>query len=370
MHSTASISFYLKPRFWLHIQTLVISLVWWNVTFQCFIILYHLLQISDVSIKNMPYIIHVFHQKPMIGLGLISLFAFINTVMEIAIVSPINKNNNFLNRVAFQIVSFVGGFCLFYVGLNYFYQSNYFTNSLDLKEFSMSLFNNSMLFVLLLGLITHVSLSVLLKSIRQTGFSMFWKIILGNYRKPKEEHRIFIFLDLVSSTTYSQYLGHKKYSAFLQDCFYTISNSIVNNQGMVYQFVGDEVIVTWRGDTFINHKKAVDFFYQFKHDLSQKESYFKETYGIQPVFTASLNSGKVMAAEVGDLKTQIAYHGSVLNTAARIQKLCKQLDSSLLATADYVEYLGKVRHNFNCTFLKKLQLQGKSNSEAIYSIDL
>jgi len=368
MESTYQISFYKKPHFWMHIQTLAISLIWWNITFLCFMMLYQLLHTSDDSMINMPYIFHVFYQKPIIGTLLISLFAFINTIMETAIVSPFNKNNNFLKRVFFKVISFVGGFCLFYVALNYFYQYHFFTNNINLREFSIALFNDSLLLVLILGGITHISLSVFLKSIRQTGFTMFWKIILGNYRKPKEEHRIFIFLDLVSSTKFSQYLGHKKYSAFLQDCFYTISNSIVNNKGMVYQFVGDEVIITWKGNQLLNHKKAVEFFFQFKHDLAQKNTYFMQTYGILPEFTASLNTGKVMAAEVGVLKIQIAYHGSVLNTAARIQKLCSTYKTPLIATENYIKMMEKIRHNYTCNFLDTVHLKGKESKEAVFTI--
>ena len=41
----------------------------------------------------------------------------------------------------------------------------------------------------------------------------------GYYQKPKEESKIFMFLDLQSSSKIAELLGHEKYSDFIQDCF-------------------------------------------------------------------------------------------------------------------------------------------------------
>ena len=45
------------------------------------------------------------------------------------------------------------------------------------------------------------------------------------------------------------------------------------------------------------------------------------------------------AVEVGNIKRDIAYHGDVLNTAARIQALCNEYDQHLLIST---ELLGKI----------------------------
>ncbi len=51
------------------------------------------------------------------------------------------------------------------------------------------------------------------------GKGVFLKMLLGKYKKPTEEYRIFMFLDLKSSTTLAERLGHFKYSELIQDCF-------------------------------------------------------------------------------------------------------------------------------------------------------
>jgi len=93
------------------------------------------------------------------------------------------------------------------------------------------------------------------------------------------------------------------------------------------------------------------------------------TYGLVPEFTASLNSGNIMVAEVGDLKTEIAYHGSVLNTASRLQKQCKNYSANLLATERFISNLTKTPHNYTFEYLGVVHLSGKINLENIFKIN-
>jgi adenylate cyclase len=54
-----------------------------------------------------------------------------------------------------------------------------------------------------------------------------------------------------------------------------------------------------------------------------------------PEFKAGVNAGVVTVAEIGDLKREIAYHGDVVNTAARLRSACNEFDKQLLAS-EYV----------------------------------
>ena len=77
------------------------------------------------------------------------------------------------------------------------------------------------------------------------GQGAFWNIIRGKYNTPKEEKRIFMFLDLNSSTAIAEQLGDETYHAFLKDFFADITDPILENEGEIYQYVGDEVVVAW-----------------------------------------------------------------------------------------------------------------------------
>ena len=54
---------------------------------------------------------------------------------------------------------------------------------------------------------------------RNFGPGNLSKMIRGKFYTPKQEDRIFMFLDMRSSTTIAEKLGHLQYSRLLQDCF-------------------------------------------------------------------------------------------------------------------------------------------------------
>ena len=58
-----------------------------------------------------------------------------------------------------------------------------------------------------------------------------------------------------------------------------------------------------------------------------------------PEFKAGLHSGDVIAAEIGDLKKEIAFNGETLNVTARIQGECNRLGRRLLASRSLLDRL-------------------------------
>jgi adenylate cyclase len=204
--------------------------------------------------------------------------------------------------------------------------------------------------------------------LRQIGYAPLGKIMMGYYQKPREENMIFMFLDLQSSTTFAEKLGHKRYSYFIQDCFKCVSNSLLATRGRVYQFVGDEVVIAWSAEKLKNFKRAVDFFCLYEDALNKRRDYFEKEYGLMPVFTASINAGKVMAAEVGEIKRELAYHGDVLNTAARIQKQCKPYKKQILVTKEYAQKLQKATSEYHVNYVDKVKFHGKNNKVKLFEV--
>ena len=81
---------------------------------------------------------------------------------------------------------------------------------------------------------------------KKYGPGVLVPLLLGKYRNPQEEERVFMFMDLKSSTTTAEKLGHLQYSAFIRDCFSDINEVLLSFHAEVYQYVGDEIVVTWR----------------------------------------------------------------------------------------------------------------------------
>jgi len=192
------------------------------------------------------------------------------------------------------------------------------------------------------------------------------KMLSGRFYIPKEEYRIFLFLDLRSSTAIAEKLGHIKYSQLIQDCFSDIS-VVKKYKAEIYQYVGDEAVLTWQKEKGLKHERCIHAFYAFQDKIDRKKQYYLETYGLVPTFKAGLHMGKITVAEVGEVKREIAYHGDTINTASRIQDECNNLGQDLLVSKDIMEqFVGS--GNFKFKSEGNVQLKGKTKARKIYSL--
>ncbi|MVT09404.1 adenylate/guanylate cyclase domain-containing protein [Chitinophaga tropicalis] len=199
------------------------------------------------------------------------------------------------------------------------------------------------------------------------GYGIFWDIIRGKYNTPKEERRIFMFLDLNASTTIAEQLGDKQYHAFLKDYFSDMTNPILDNKGEIYQYAGDEVIVAWKYEDGIQNSKCIQCFFDIKYHLQTLEEKYRQRYGIVPSFKAGIHCGKVVAGEIGIIKRDITYSGDVLNTTSRIQGMCKQFNEEIIASADLVEEL-HLPGNFVKQTLGAIKLRGKEREMQLIAL--
>lgn len=199
------------------------------------------------------------------------------------------------------------------------------------------------------------------------GYGIFWDIIRGKYNTPKQERRIFMFLDLNASTSIAEQLGDKKYHEFLKDFFKDITNPILDNKGEIYQYVGDEVVIAWRYEEGIANGKCVQCFFDIKDHIGAKQEKYLSQYGLVPTFKAGIHCGKVIAGEIGIIKRDITYSGDVLNTTARIQGMCKQFNEEVIASADLLEELGAIR-NYATQTLGAIKLRGKEKEMLLIAL--
>ena len=62
---------------------------------------------------------------------------------------------------------------------------------------------------------------------------------------PVADNRIFMFMDLIDSTSYAEKLGYIKYSKFIIDVYKELDEYVLETKGHIYQYVGDEVVIVW-----------------------------------------------------------------------------------------------------------------------------
>lgn len=200
------------------------------------------------------------------------------------------------------------------------------------------------------------------------GPGVLWKMLTGKYMKPRVERKIFMFLDLRSSTKLAEQLGHQKYSALIQECFYDLNEVVASSNAEIYQYVGDEAVLIWDFDRGVREHECIDLYFAFRNRIYSKKEFYQEKYGVLPEFKAGLHGGDLMVAEVGVVKKDIAYHGDVINTTARIQSMCNELKASLLISDHLLEALSKKR-DYNYIFKGQFTLKGKELQTGLHSIE-
>ncbi len=216
--------------------------------------------------------------------------------------------------------------------------------------------------------LVNSTLSLMLEISRLLGHGNFAKLVTGKFYSPKEEYRIFMFVDLNSSTTIAEKLGHLAYSNFIKDCFYDLA--IVHNyDAQIYQYVGDEAVLTWERPKMKSIMQCVDAFWAYRDQLLKRTDFYKLEYGIVPEFKAGMSIGMATVVEIGDLKKEIAYHGNALNTASRIEALCNVYNEKLLISKRLYDEIIKENSDYVYIKVAETQLRGKQGLTEIYSVN-
>jgi len=202
--------------------------------------------------------------------------------------------------------------------------------------------------------------------VKRVGRGNYIKWLFGLLKKPIEEERIFMFIDMKSSTHNAERLGHEKFSFLVQDFFNDLS--IVDNyNGEIYQYLGDGAIISWNLKAGLTNDNCIKSFFAFERVIERGAKKYKKKYGMIPNFKAGMHVGKIMVLQVGTIRRDISYNGDTLNTAARIESLCSEMKRKLLISEDLFRLLpGKNKYLFK--HLDNNRLKGKRRKIEIYEV--
>jgi adenylate cyclase len=203
---------------------------------------------------------------------------------------------------------------------------------------------------------------------RMLGQNVMFDFFTGKYHKPVREDRIFMFLDIASSTTIAEKIGDLKFHAFLNDFYYDVTEPILSFKGEIHKYVGDEVIVTWKNPTGFDDKNCIRCFFAIQKAIAERSGYYLRKFGFVPQFRAGIHFGPVVVGEMGDLKMEIAFLGDTVNTTARVQEACKTYGKSLVVSGETLQQL-HLSDEFSAEKLGETQLRGKETINTLYSIE-
>jgi len=192
--------------------------------------------------------------------------------------------------------------------------------------------------------------------------------LVGRYHKPRQEMRVFMFLDMRSSTSIAERIGHVRFFELLNEIYTDITDPILYSRGEIYQYVGDEISVSWPLRRGVRRQRCVRCFLDIRAKLRKRARHYEERYGFAPVFKAGFHYGQVTAGEVGLVKRERIFSGDVVNTAARIQNSCNAHGVDNLLSRELVEVL-HLPARYSLREIGAISLKGKREPMSLWTIE-
>jgi adenylate cyclase len=192
-------------------------------------------------------------------------------------------------------------------------------------------------------------------------------IVFGRYHRPHLEDRFFLFVDIRGSTTLAERIGPIAVHRFLATVFGVASDPIGDYGGEIYQYVGDEMVVTWTAAAGRRGARPLACFFAIEAALADAAPEFEREFGVVPQLRAALHAGPVISGEIGDTKREIVFHGDVMNTAARLEQATRDLDRQFLVSAHALSRLSGTER-YAREALGSRSLRGREAPVEIYAV--
>lgn len=196
---------------------------------------------------------------------------------------------------------------------------------------------------------------------------VFLDILLGKYINPKTENRIVAFIDLSDSTTIAEKLGHTQYFRFIREFIYHTSNALIEYGGQIYQYVGDEIVVSWMYNDS-NMKRCLKSIIEARRNIQKASIEFKRDFDFIPEFRVGIHVGEVTVGEIGVIKKDIAMSGDTMNTTARIRSACSELNKKFIVSKDFIDK--SALEDFQSESLGLVELKGKRREIELFHLKI
>jgi adenylate cyclase len=196
---------------------------------------------------------------------------------------------------------------------------------------------------------------------------VFFDLLLGKYLRPKIEQRIVMFLDLKDSTPIAEKLDSISYFKFIREFIYQISIALIEHDGTIYQYVGDEIVVSWKFNE-TNTKKCMVSLIEARKNLQKRGEHFRRRYGVSPEFRVGIHAGEVTVGEIGVIKKDLVMSGDTMNTTARIRTACSDLNQKFIVSKAFIDHIDL--KEWQSESLGEVDLKGKNHSIELFALKI
>jgi adenylate cyclase len=224
-----------------------------------------------------------------------------------------------------------------------------------------------LLYALPFFVVVVLAVQFVLQMNRVIGASVLRYFVTGVYHRPREEERIFLFLDLEGSTRLAERLGSAAYFELLRRFVDDLTEPVLDCAGEIYQYAGDEVVITWPHAAGVRRANCVRCFFAIRASIAGRAAVYESEFGVVPRFHAGLHGGTVTAGELGDLRQQIVFVGDILNTAARLEEYAKRTGRDLVVSGTLLDRM-VLSAGVEAARCGELELRGKGAPVTAYSL--
>lgn len=199
------------------------------------------------------------------------------------------------------------------------------------------------------------------------GREVFASLLMSRYRQPRSEQRVFLFVDLVGSTSYAERFGDLRTQKYLGEFLKTVALSVRRFGGTVDDYIGDAAFITWRFENGIRDSACIQCVLHLLEAIEARENFWIDEFGEIPRLRAALHGGAVIVAEIGLDHRKITYFGDTVNTTARIEGLARELNRSFLISNSLLDHLPRVK-SITTEPLGSYAVRGKGQSLSVTAI--
>jgi len=196
---------------------------------------------------------------------------------------------------------------------------------------------------------------------------VFMDIFLGKYNIPKIEKRIVMFIDLKDSTAIAEKLENKQYFKFIREFIYHVSDALIQYGGRIYQYVGDEIVVSWLYSEK-NIKNCLKALLEARKNIQANSNYFRTYYGMVPEYRVGIHVGDVTIGEIGIIKKDLAMSGDTMNTTARIRSACSELHQRFIVSKYFIDHANL--QEWQVESLGPIELRGKEDEIELFALKI
>lgn len=202
---------------------------------------------------------------------------------------------------------------------------------------------------------------------QKLGPGVLWNWMTGKYYSPREEQLVVMFLDMKDSTTIAEKLGSLQFSALVRDFFADLTGPLTSTGARVSHYIGDEAVIYWYPQAAAKKSACLRLVPAFRKVLESKSADYVRKYGFVPEFKAGAHMGMVVATEVGEVKSEVVFHGDAVNTTARIQGLCGEEGEDFLISGELAEFIGS-SSEVVLESLGSRTVKGRAKEVAIFAV--